>query len=64
MTRQTAGSFLIRLEAADDERRAGTVTSVQTGEHSAFASFSELALILQRWAGPGGTPHGTEGDIP
>lgn len=57
MTRQIVGSFLIRLEAADDGHRAGTVTSVQTGEHFPFDTFSELARILERWADPGGTPH-------
>lgn len=50
MTRQTVGSFLIRVEAADDGSRAGTVTSVQTGEHAPFAGFPELALIIERWA--------------
>jgi len=56
MTRQTVSSFLIRLEAAVDERRTGTVTSVQTGEQSAFGSLSELAEILERWVGSSGKP--------
>ena len=30
MTQRTAASFLIRVEAADDGRREGTVTSVQS----------------------------------
>lgn len=54
MTRRTVGSFLIRVEAADDGHRDGTVTSVQTGEHAPFDGFAELASILERWAGPGG----------
>jgi hypothetical protein len=43
------GSFLIRLED-EDGRRTGTVTSVQTGEQSAFGTLPELASILERWA--------------
>lgn len=56
MTRQTAGSFLIRLERGEDGARAGSVTSVQTGERADFGSFSELAQILERWSVPGATP--------
>lgn len=64
MTRQTMGSFLIRFEAGEDGRRAGTVTSVQTGEQSAFGTFPELASILERWADPVGAPGKSEEDIP
>jgi hypothetical protein len=63
MTRQTVGSFLVRIEAADDGRRTGTVTSVQSGDHTPFGSVSELAQILERWAGPGGAPKKTEEDL-
>ena len=41
-------SFLIRLEA--DRDYAGTVTSVQTGEHADFHGLADLARILERWA--------------
>ena len=54
MTQRTAASFLIRVETTDDGSRAGTVTSVQTGEHAPFAGFADLARILERWAGAGG----------
>jgi hypothetical protein len=60
MTRQTVGSFLIRIEAAEDGRRTGTVTSVQTGEHTPFGNVSELTQILERWAGSGGASQKTE----
>ena len=60
MTQRTAASFLIRVEAADDGSRAGTVTSVQTGEHAPFDGFSDLARILERWAGSGGPPNAQE----
>ena len=50
MTRQPVRSFLIRLEA-DGDARAGTVTSVQTGEQVTFASFSELSAVLERMTG-------------
>lgn len=53
MTRQPVRSFLIRLET-DDGARAGTVTSVQTGEQVTFASLSELPIVLERMAGSGG----------
>jgi len=52
MTQRSAASFLIRVEAADDGHREGTVTSVQTGEHAPFNGFSDLARILERWVGP------------
>jgi hypothetical protein len=60
MTQRTAGSFLIRIDATDDGHRAGTVTSVQTGEHAPFDGFSELAHIIDRWAGSAGPLHGTQ----
>lgn len=63
MTRQTVGSFLVRIEAADDGRRTGTVTSVQTGDHTPFGSVSELTQILERWVGPSGAPQKTEEDL-
>jgi hypothetical protein len=62
MTQRTSGSFLIRIEAADDGHRAGTVTSVQTGEHAPFDGFSELTHILEWWAGSGGPLNGTKED--
>lgn len=57
-----AASFLIRVEPSDDGSRAGTVTSVQTGEHAPFDGFAELARILERWAGTGGQRR-TEEDV-
>lgn len=56
MTGQSAGSFLIRLVAAEGGDRAGTVTSVQTGEHASFTGFAELASIIERWVGSAGAP--------
>ncbi|HEX9437186.1 MAG TPA: hypothetical protein VGA16_08535 [Candidatus Limnocylindria bacterium] len=54
MTQRTVGSFLIRVEAADDGSRDGIVTSVQTGERAPFAGFADLVRILERWAGTSG----------
>lgn len=61
VTGPTVGSFLIRVETADDGHRDGTVTSVQTGEHASFDGFAELASILERWVRPDGAS-GTEED--
>jgi hypothetical protein len=59
MTRQTIRSFLIRLEDDDGGARSGTVTSVQTGEHEPFATFADLAAILERWSADR-APHSEE----
>lgn len=64
MTSQTFGSYLIRVEAAADGRRSGTVTSVQTGERAPFDSFGELARILERWVGPDDPRKAVEEDRP
>ena len=47
--KNNALSFLIRVEA--DGGYAGTVTSVQTGEHADFTGLGELSRILERWVG-------------
>lgn len=60
MTERSAGSFLIRVEDSGDGGGAGTVTSVQTGEHVPFRGFAHLARILERWVGSGAPPSGTE----
>ena len=60
MTRQTIWSFLIRLEDDDGGARSGTVTSVQTGEHEPFATFADLAAILERWSSADRAPHSEE----
>lgn len=64
MTSRSAGSFLIRVEAADGGRRAGVVTSVQTGEHAPFDGFPQLAQILEQWTGSGDPQNATEEKIP
>ena len=63
MTRQTVGSFLIRLEVASDGHLAGTLTSVQTGEQTTFGDLSALTQIFERSRGSDGAPPDKEEDL-
>lgn len=63
MTRQPS-SFLVRVTRSEGDVCVGSVTSIRGGEHTGFASLSEMVRIITRLASGEGSSQEDEEDSP